>query len=763
MKMRAGLLVTCAASALAIGLGFVSPVQAADTMPTKAPAIVGPAWWYEGYAEVGARFFLNNPDRKDLGKFYQYQDLRPGVFGNFFFGAHKTGADPLDIEAWGSNIGWNDQAFGLDIAKPGSYYLTLGWDETPHVWSTNAKSIWSGVGGNNLTVNVFTPAPGVAPNAANAAIIANGANTIDLKIRRDTASAGVRWTPDDNWDFSAGYSHMHREGVQSQGMVSFSGTSGSRSTFEVAKPVDDVTQNAMLKGEYNGSTPWGTAFNFAVGGGFSKYTDRWDMMTWENPWNTVDAGNRPRHNMYSLWPDNQAGSFNVQGGVGLPFNTRYMGTFQYTRMTADASNLPYTVNTAYVSPVGFSNDTPDRQTDTILFNNVFNTRITDDLTSTLKYRYYDYNAQNTPATIMNYYGNPDYSSGAVDDEDHRHYPTSYTKQNVDAQLVWKAMKSMSLGASYDWEGWNRSYRAVSTTSENSGKVFLDWKWGFSTLRASLLYGQRRNGGYDDVGNSDSHTGNNAAYRMKDLANRDRTKGQISWAVDVTNTLTVTPNGGFLYDDFKTDICFTAPGCEAGLKKATSWNAGADATVTLTRMASLLFSYNYERGYRQVYENSATPPLNIETTDQNHTFIVGGKFTIIPGKLYFDANYVHTFSVSNWTSSCTPAGCLAFPVGAFPIFPDIHNTNDRLDLQAKYMFDEMTTRGLGLSPTSKPYVKARLLWERNSNDSWQPLQVQSGFAIPGGSTNAATSNSFWMATGNPNYSVVLGSVAVGVKW
>ena len=58
--------------------------------------------------------------------------------------------------------------------------------------------------------------------------------------------------------------------------------------------------------------------------------------------------------------------------------------------------------------------------------------------------------------------------------------------------------------------------------------------GFSTLRASLLYGQRRNSGYSDVADEINDTANNAAFRMRDLANRDRTKGQISWAVDVTD-------------------------------------------------------------------------------------------------------------------------------------------------------------------------------------------------------------------------------------
>ena len=120
MKMRAELLVTCAA--LVIGAGIVSPALAADLV-TKAPKAMPAAeplpWWYEGYAEVGGRFNLNNPDKKTLGKFYEYRDLRPGVFGNFYVAAHKTGADPLDIVVWGKNVGWTDQAFGLDIRKAG--------------------------------------------------------------------------------------------------------------------------------------------------------------------------------------------------------------------------------------------------------------------------------------------------------------------------------------------------------------------------------------------------------------------------------------------------------------------------------------------------------------------------------------------------------------------------------------------------------------------------------------------------------------------
>ena len=258
---------------------------------------------------------------------------------------------------WGENVGWDDQAFGLDIAKPGTYYLTFGWDETPHVWSQKAHSIWSGVGGNFLTVNVFTPAPAVAPNAVNAAIIANGANDIDLKIRRDTASAAARWTPTDNWDVTADYSHMQRRVCRAAAWCR-SRHRSTRTTFEIPKPVDDVTQNANLKGEYcRELPPWGKPFNLAIGGGFSTYTERQQChVLRESVECDEHRDGAPLNNQYSLSPDNQAGSVSVQGGVGLPLNSRYMGTFQCTRMTADASNLPFTVNPLVVLVPGFSND-----------------------------------------------------------------------------------------------------------------------------------------------------------------------------------------------------------------------------------------------------------------------------------------------------------------------------------------------------------------------------------------------------------------------
>ena len=245
--------------------------------------------------------------------------------------------------------------------------------------------------------------------------------------------------------------------------------------------------------------------------------------------------------------------------------------------------------------------------------------------------------------------------------------------------------------------------------------------------------------------------------MRDQANRDRTKGMILWGVDVTNELTITPNAGFRYDDYRTNINFV-PESELGLKKEDSWNAGIDATINLNRTWALLLSYNFEHAYRDVFENASPPKADLATTDLNHTFIVGAKVTIIPQRLFLDANYTYTYSTSQWNLGCTPAGCQYTPLA---VYPDIHNTMNRLDVQAKYVFDDSVTRSWGLFPKTQAYVKARMLWEKNSNNSWQSLQNQLGFLVfP---TNSTTAYSIWMGTGNPNYDVVLGQVSFGLKW
>ena len=128
-----------------------------------------------------------------------------------------------------------------------------------------------------------------------------------------------------------------------------------------------------------------------------------------------------------------------------------------------------------------------------------------------------------------------------------------------------------------------------TTNENAGKAFFDAKWGWSTLRTSVRYSERRlDGTYINA------TDANATFRTIDLQNRNSTVVKSSWDINVTNTVTITPNGGYRLDDYPANGRTTN-----GISRNESWNAGADIAWAITPMAALYVSYMHEDGNRDV--------------------------------------------------------------------------------------------------------------------------------------------------------------------
>ena len=103
---------------------------------------------------------------------------------------------------------------------------------------------------------------------------------------RDTASVDYRYTPTDNWDIRANYSNMRRTGSQVDSVLFTATNTGSR--VDVAKPINDTTQNFGVNGEYIGMSPWGQKFNAIVGYNGSVYKDAFLDYTVQNPFcNTV--------------------------------------------------------------------------------------------------------------------------------------------------------------------------------------------------------------------------------------------------------------------------------------------------------------------------------------------------------------------------------------------------------------------------------------------------------------------------------------------
>src|SRR5450631_4875645 len=308
MKSRSGVLLTCATGALLIGLAPVMPAALAADMVVKAEAPVELPWWTHGFLEVGGRGFLNDPTygghiyqgQGSLAKYYEYSTVKPGAFGDFNV-ATGSGNGLYEVDVWGKNVGYSDQRYEAYMSKAGEQYFNFMWDQTPHIYSTSASTLFN-TNGNALTLinpNIGTQmfnaglAPGfpTIPSAATAASTAktNGISTIinqnvvptNVGIRRDTASVEYRYTPTDNWDIRANYSNMRRTGSQVDSVLFTATNTGSR--VDVAKPIADTTQNFGVNGEYSGTSAWGQKFNAMVGYNGSVYKDDFADYTVQNP------------------------------------------------------------------------------------------------------------------------------------------------------------------------------------------------------------------------------------------------------------------------------------------------------------------------------------------------------------------------------------------------------------------------------------------------------------------------------------------------
>ena len=626
MKRRNGLVRTFVIGALLSSVAWAVPgmqAQAGD-LPVKAMPAAEPVpyWWFHGDVEVGGRFFLNDPQRNgsvylgqsSLAKYYEYSDVRPGPFSNIWLST-GTSDGLYRIDLGGKNIGYDDQSYWLDASKAGQVYFNFDWDQTPHLYSTSAQTFYNGVGTTNLTLP-----PGFV-RAATAAAIPGSINpflhTFDLGIRRDTASGDVRWTPDDAWDVRADYSHMHRFGTQVDGVVGFGNTStgfGYGAT-QVPRPVDDVTQNYGLNGEYVGSSPWGKRFSLKVAYNGSTYTDAFTSYTIADPITGagLKSGDFARE---STWPSNNANAFSGTLGADLPWNSRYVGTISYSMMRQNEAFIPMsTQNPGFPLPASSLNGAIN----TLLSNNILTTKITSDLTSKLSYRYYNFDNQ-TPQIFFPCQGAfaincttawISYDQATAGEKQIQSLSMQYVKQNAGADLNWRPTKEWNIGGGYGFERYDWTQADVNYTNDHSGKIHVDWKpMSWFGIRSSAMYSVRRYGTYDYVdfvGNiqfpGTTLAGNsfyyNPAYRQLMIDNRDRWKANISADLTVMQGVMVTPT--FKYQDDHYGLNGTT---ELGLTDSRSWAGGVDLTFTPNPATVITFGYEREY-YTQLLDGSSS--------------------------------------------------------------------------------------------------------------------------------------------------------------
>jgi MtrB/PioB family decaheme-associated outer membrane protein len=846
----------------------VIPALAADAdLPLKAPVLVETPWWTHGFIEIGGRGFLNDPTygghiyqgQGSLAKFYEYRDLRPGATGDFNI---ATGSrDGLyEIDAWGKNVGYRDQAYNAYVSKAGEQYFNFNWDQTPHVYSTSGSTLFN-TNGNALTLAnpgighsiwqaagspanwaTSTTVPTYNQGVAIQSIINANVHPTDVGILRDTASVEYRYTPTDNWDIKANYSNLRRTGSQVDGVLFTATNNGSR--VDVAKPVADTTQNFGVNGEYSGTSAWGQKFNAMIGYNGSQYKDDFNNYTVQNPFCDPVGGcagvgtpTTPLA-MMSTPPSNQMNGVTGSFGADLPLKSRYMGTLAYTGMRQNESFLPFSINpVSLAAPGGGTIQGASLSTipalihtqggvpvtslngaiNTLLINNVVTTQITPDLKTKLSYRYYDYDNQTPELNIFDFA-----IADAQSATSHASYSPvnslsmGYIKQNGGAEATWRPVNSVNVGAAYGYEHYDWTRTDASSTAENSGKVYADWKpTSWITTRASASIAERRASNYDYLGNvgmfqwpvpnSPIPSGTKLTawpvspnyspyYRQFYLDDRDRAQGKFAVDVKVLNNLTITPtfnlkNDTFMFSQNQEGVT-SDKSYAAGVEMAYAASPDVNFLVSymnevrnqnvMSAFGTQIYPYTTQMGYAcPLGVSGATAGIpscqlaNAAVRDNVNTFIIAMNYAVIPQK--FDVHVGYTLSMSTNSQPLILQNGSGPQAGGYPSaiwnangtignvnfgqFPSVNSTFQRVDVSGKYVVDRDFVTSLGLK--GEVALKLRYAWERNSVTNWNTDTMQPYMYL----VQNQNPNAYYqaMAGNNPNYNVHLIGGTVAFAW
>jgi MtrB/PioB family decaheme-associated outer membrane protein len=688
---RAGAVLT---AALVLGTAWLASAQ---------PSLLGLN--AEGEIELGGRIFLDEPAQSEKAKLLEYRDLDEQPFGAFRLRLFRPD-ESYSVEMGGAKIGQDDQEFFLTAEGPGFWRLDFGWDQTPHVFSTNARIL-----ATEPSPGVFIlPTPRPPLPAYNA-----GRALEEVGLRWDTARVGVTLTPTLSLDLKLEYTYIDKHGERPLG---FAFGSPGNDFMEVLEPIDQQIHDFRIRGSWAGD-----GWQVQAGYTLSVFVNDLNSVTADNPCFGLGgpaptgcglgAIGAPERGQVSLAPDNMAHTLSVAGALSLPFwRTRVAANASYSLRIQDQTFLPHTVNPGLAgSPLlTLPRQDLDGMVGTLLFNVTATSRPLRPLTLKLRYRVFDYDDMTDELLFPGHVVN----DRTLVTEPRIAGRFEYTKHNADFDARWRLGQPLALTTGVGWERWDRNdHREVPRSDEYGAKLALDvtpadWMLARLTYRPSI----RRVSAYDTFAHL-AHTvveeltpdeeaqSQSVLLRKFDEGARDRHRVDLLLSFTPTDVISVTPSFSYRNDDYKDSFL--------GLQEAETFSAGVDVGWTPVEWLSVGAGYVYERiDQRQRSRNRdvvAGATLDFadfdwvtKHVDTVHTVHLGAKATIIPERLHgvVDVSYsTATGEVKN-SNPATPTSGTPVQNAAATVrpFPDLEDSLLRVEASLRYFLTRNWSVALG---------------------------------------------------------------------
>ncbi len=505
----------------------------------------------------------------DSSKWEEYRDLSSG-FSIPLLNIEGRGADDRYLDFQARNVRRRDARYTFGYGVLDRWALMVDYNKIQHRFGNNARLLWTqtspGVYQIADPVQLALQTALEKQFAANRALITYPflnnliapylatADTVDLGLERDRLNANLGFGSMRGFSWGLDYKHEDRDGTRPYG-ASF----GFSNVTELPEVIDYSTDDAELAGAWNTERA-GVRFGYRL----STFKNNVSTMYWDNPWRLTGATDPSAYSspgsgtiggsgvgFADLWPDNQSKVIFTDGRTKLGGDWYAQGSFSYNTMTQDDPLLPYTLN-ASIRGIGFDHATfdatdvsklPVRNADNKV--NVTNLsaqaggKLGNAFDLTFRYRLYDYDNASKRISFPGYV-----RYHAVWEEIGRiTVPYAYTKTDLGAELGWDLAKATKLSLSYNLQSWDREYREISTSDEDTFKLSLDTHPSSRfSLRASYELGDRSIGDYLTEAQEDSFIhpegiNNLPGLRKFDEAARQYGQYNVSAQLFATDALT----------------------------------------------------------------------------------------------------------------------------------------------------------------------------------------------------------------------------------
>ena len=734
-------------------LGISDPALAAD-----AGSEVG-GWRVGGAIEAGG---MGVTGEHGSSKFNQYRDMDSGFLGELSLKGEKKDS-PYYFDLGVKNPGIDDQAYEGALGRFGLFHLEFDWNRTPHILSNSASTIYEMNGGafvlpasqRAAIQAAFTTGPTTLAGRNNIArTIDQLSRPVDLGFNTDVGKIGFKLTPVEGLRFDLEYSNIRREGKRPIGVQLAGSTSGP--VHELAVPVENNTNEIKFGMEYAQSS-WGV--NFGYTGSF--FRNGFSAFDWDNPNLATSTGAANASDRFSVAPDNYAHAFNLTGTAALPLRSRINGTFAYTMLRQD-QDFEYSTANPLLAGRTNTDDAGRRSADAranlVLANVVLTSRPITSLTSTVRFRYFEYQ-NDTPQHVFT---NTVFTGGGATATSGESKNERYTKMNTGLDLGWRPFRKLSLKAGYEFEHWSRAdYGDLGDTGathpnfsnhEHIAKLAadvtpVDWFLG----RLTYTYGDRSLVGYNVIPTTD--LANSVKYPFAD---RRRHRVDALFQFTPWETLTSSLSAGYALDDFhKNDF---------GLTKDDYFTAGINLDWSPLAWLTLSGDYSYEQ-YKWdmtsrylvggVFPGISANDWRSKTKDEFHNIGVNASIDIVPKKFGITLGYTVGFGYTSYENSnpnLNVGGVTNVPAATAYSWDKVFNVLQTFRIVAKYrMTDKMSLRG-GFA-----YERAN---ERNwATDPMAPFMGNYDSTTPGGAPVTQGVQSVWLGATQPNYEAYIFSAVL----